>query len=77
MNQFVKQWLLGINMPVIDYILTQTNKKGLFEATVRYSATADTFSVSPKELSRVNKYATAAHCVTDKYPHLALYCYCK
>lgn len=48
-----------------------------YEATVKYMVKEDKFLVSEKEISRINKYGSAPHCVADRLPQLRPYCYCK
>lgn len=49
---------------------------GLFEGTAKYSKSSDTFSVSMKEVSRVNKYGLTSACISATHPHLSKFCYC-
>lgn len=49
---------------------------GLFEGTTKYSTSSDSFSVSMKEVSRVNKYGMTSSCISTTHPHLSKYCYC-
>ena len=50
---------------------------GLFEGTTKYLVSPDTFSVSVKEVSRVNKYGLASACISATHPHLSKFCYCR
>jgi hypothetical protein len=57
--------------------LSTKPNKGLFESTVKYMVEKDHFVVEPREISRVNLYGTASHCIASKLPHLSKFCYCK
>ena len=50
---------------------------GVFESTIRYDVEKQSFNLSTKEISRVNKYGFASHCVSSSHPHLSKFCYCK
>lgn len=50
---------------------------GLFEGTSRYSVNDDKFHVEIKEISRVNSYGYASHCISSSHPHLSKFCYCQ
>ena len=56
--------------------INTTPGNGHFEATVRFLIAEDRFVVNDKEISRINKYGNAPHCVAKNYPHLRAYCYC-
>ena len=49
---------------------------GLFETTAQYRKSSDSFEVKIKEVSRVNQYGSASHCVSSTHPHLSKFCYC-
>lgn len=57
--------------------LQTTPGDGVFETTVKHFASADKFVISEREISRINKYGSAANCVYNDAPHLRQYCYCK
>lgn len=50
---------------------------GIFESTIRYDVSKSSFNLSTKEISRVNKYGFASHCISKTFPHLSKFCYCK
>ncbi|XP_063234136.1 uncharacterized protein LOC134537536 isoform X4 [Bacillus rossius redtenbacheri] len=50
---------------------------GLFEVSVRYDIADDTFATRVSDISRINRYGSAAHCVEASAEHLRKYCYCK
>lgn len=50
---------------------------GHFESTVKYNLQNNTFDVSSREISRINKYGSAPQCIVDKSPDLRPYCCCK
>ncbi|XP_076435622.1 uncharacterized protein LOC143275425 [Babylonia areolata] len=50
--------------------------RGHFEVTCSRDVTSGAFSVSAKDISRINKYGTQPKCIQDKMPHLRPYCYC-
>ena len=50
--------------------------KGQFEVTVTRYDTVGVYSVSEKDISRINKYGEDPHCITTKLPHLRPYCFC-
>ena len=51
---------------------------GKFEATVTHeSSNGSLFSVDMKEISRINRYGSQPHCVSQTLPHLRPYCYCR
>lgn len=48
---------------------------GIYEASITHYSN-DTFSVSGRDISRVNKYGSQPECIFDTYPDLRKYCYC-
>ncbi|KAL8560489.1 hypothetical protein ACOMHN_015011 [Nucella lapillus] len=50
--------------------------QGHFEVTCSRDVTSGTFSVSAKDISRINKYGSQPRCIQDTMPHLRPYCYC-
>jgi len=63
---------------VVYEIQVQTQPgNGLFEGTTKYTFSTDSFEVNVKEVSRVNRYGLTSKCVSDSFPHLAKFCYCR
>ncbi|XP_059486350.1 uncharacterized protein LOC132202977 [Neocloeon triangulifer] len=50
---------------------------GVFEASLRYDTRDQSFAIKVDDISRINKYGSAAHCVENTLEHLRKYCYCK
>ncbi|CAH1780947.1 unnamed protein product [Owenia fusiformis] len=50
---------------------------GQFESTIMHSKEDDSFKLNERDISRINKYGNAPHCVMTRLPHLRPYCYCK
>lgn len=50
---------------------------GLFEASVKKHLKNNTFTINDKEISRINQYGDAPHCIREEFPQLRPYCYCK
>ena len=50
--------------------------RGHFEVTCSRDVTSGAFSVSAKDISRINKYGSQPACIEDSLPHLRPYCYC-
>ncbi|CAL1534434.1 unnamed protein product [Lymnaea stagnalis] len=50
---------------------------GHFEATVTHDVSKKSFTVSEKEISRINKYGNDPACILDKNRQIRQYCYCK
>lgn len=48
-----------------------------FEATVKHSTITKDIFVSEKSISRTNHYGSRPSCITDKFPNLRPYCFCK
>lgn len=61
---------------VYDIQLLAGPSNGIFEATAKYLVSSDRFIVASKEISRINKYGMASHCVGTSFPHLAKFCFC-
>ncbi|KAI0209842.1 hypothetical protein LSAT2_005436 [Lamellibrachia satsuma] len=64
------------------YQLTIATSPGLaiYEATIsrdRGAAAGKEFSVSEKEISRINVYGNQPHCVASSLPRLRPFCYCR
>ncbi|GFN89249.1 hypothetical protein PoB_001575500 [Plakobranchus ocellatus] len=51
--------------------------QGRFEATVGHSLVTGDFTVRADDVSRTNLYGNASACVTQSFPSLRPYCYCK
>lgn len=49
----------------------------IYEATVMFDHSENTFRVKLSDISRVNKYGQQARCIYDENPELRKYCYCK
>lgn len=76
-NNHKFSFLSQINEVIFDIQLMTKPNDGLYEAVAKYIVSDDRFVVSAKEISRVNQYGTASHCVGQTYPHLTKYCFCK
>ncbi|XP_069676617.1 uncharacterized protein [Periplaneta americana] len=50
---------------------------GLFEVSMKYDVTDGSFAVKISDVSRINRYGSAAHCVEHSQHHLRPYCFCK
>ncbi|KAJ9573504.1 hypothetical protein L9F63_009068, partial [Diploptera punctata] len=50
---------------------------GLYEVSMKYDVAEGTFSVKMLDVSRINRYGSAAHCVEHSQHHLRPYCFCK
>ena len=57
--------------------VTAKPSMALYESTVKHSISNGTYTVSDKEISRVNVYGDQPHCVEADFPTLCPYCYCK
>ena len=57
--------------------VTTKPSMALYESTVKHSISTGTYTVSDKEISRVNVYGDQPHCVEADFPTLCPYCYCK
>ena len=51
--------------------------QGHFEVTVKHSVKTGDLTIRPEDISRINKYGSAAACVERNIPFLRPYCYCK
>lgn len=50
---------------------------GHYEVTVTHDLVNKKFLVSEKEISRINKYGNAPHCILNRNRQIRAYCYCK
>lgn len=51
--------------------------EALYEGTIKFNVEQKRYSISDREISRINIYGRQPHCVMDRLPHLRPYCYCK
>ncbi|KAG8232427.1 hypothetical protein J437_LFUL012858 [Ladona fulva] len=49
---------------------------GRFEASLTYDVRDKTFAAKAEDISRINKYGKAAHCIESDAENLRKYCYC-
>lgn len=56
--------------------ITMDPGKAIFEGTMKFNRRDASFSVSNRDVSRVNKYGDEPKCIIGTHPHLAQYCYC-
>lgn len=77
--RFLFSFRLNCQIPEVVYeIQVETQPgNGLFEGTTKYTFSTDSFEVNIKEVSRVNRYGLTSKCVSDSFPHLAKFCYCR
>ncbi|XP_049802017.1 uncharacterized protein LOC126236620 [Schistocerca nitens] len=50
---------------------------GLFEVSMRYNIQENSFTIRIEDVSRINRYGSAASCLSSADHHLSKYCYCK
>ncbi|XP_068624407.1 uncharacterized protein [Battus philenor] len=50
--------------------------KGVYEASMTYLAQEDRFEIDSRDISRTNAYNNEPSCISDRHPHLNMYCYC-
>ncbi|XP_065337765.1 uncharacterized protein LOC135938133 [Cloeon dipterum] len=50
---------------------------GIFESSLRYDTRDQSFAIRIEDISRINKYGSAAHCVENSLEHLRKFCNCK
>lgn len=62
---------------VYEVQLETTPGGGIFESTIKYDVSKKKHTLDTKEISRVNKYGFASHCISKTHPHLSKFCYCK
>ena len=63
----------------LEYIrvtLVTTPGDDHFEVTVKHSIPSDTYDVTERGVSRINRYGDDPQCIAHKFPHLRQYCYC-
>lgn len=60
------------------YQITLTTQPGgaKFEATVRHVLRHGNMTVDLNAVSRINRYGSQSHCITDKHRYLRQFCYC-
>ncbi|XP_034238528.1 uncharacterized protein LOC117643644 [Thrips palmi] len=51
--------------------------RGLFEVSMSHNLVSGNFTIRVQDVSRINKYGSAAHCVMAANQDLRKYCYCK
>ena len=78
-DEFVAVLEDNMNATEIFYQIQVTTKPsmGLYESTAKHSISEDTYTVTDKEITRVNVYGDQPHCVEADFPTLCPYCYCK
>ncbi|GFS15093.1 hypothetical protein ElyMa_006763000 [Elysia marginata] len=65
------------SLTLYQLMLTTQPGGGQFEVTVSHDLTNDLFSVSEKEISRINRYNDDPACILEKDKSIRAYCYCK
>ncbi|XP_046393136.1 uncharacterized protein LOC124161034 [Ischnura elegans] len=50
---------------------------GRFEASLQYDVRENSFTVKVEDISRINKYGRAAHCIEADAENLRKFCYCR
>ncbi|XP_067014130.2 uncharacterized protein [Anabrus simplex] len=67
----------GISQETYQLKLSTTPGNGLFEVSLRYDVNDKSFAIRISDISRINKYGSDAHCITNTQEQLRKYCYCK
>ncbi|KAK2157549.1 hypothetical protein LSH36_189g06091 [Paralvinella palmiformis] len=66
--------------PTVElYQVSITTRPGgaKYEATVTHETfNGSSWSLNEKDISRINRYGSQPHCISEKLPHLRPYCYC-
>lgn len=62
---------------MIQIKLKTTPGNALFEVSMSHDLLSGSFRIQVKDVSRINKYGSAAHCVMQTDQDLRKYCYCK
>ncbi|KAK3758661.1 hypothetical protein RRG08_016630 [Elysia crispata] len=63
-------------MTLYQLTVTTTPGGGQFEVTVTHHHEKDAFTVSEKEISRINRYNNDPACILKKNTQIRAYCYC-
>lgn len=50
---------------------------GLYEVSMSHNLLTGTYNIRIQDVSRINKYGNAAHCIMDSNQDLRKYCFCK
>ena len=68
---------MTLNFELLQLVLITNPGQGLFEVTLKHSLDTGDFTVRAEDISRINKYGNASACVSDRFPNLSKFCYCK
>ncbi|GLG93133.1 Uncharacterized protein GBIM_00623 [Gryllus bimaculatus] len=49
----------------------------LYEVSLTHNLKKDNFSINASDISRINRYAQFAYCITETHHHLRKYCFCR